>query len=324
MDTGPGNVVSWAAGKKKVLCVGVAVFNCMSGVRRFSRSSNRVQRCTWGKYTRGGRAANTSVILKSLGMDVELLARLSTSTIFSIVVDDLRKRGISIDHCPRIDKNPQFAMIYYSKKPEACTVVNCKSEFPYLQVEDFQKLDLNQYGWIHFRNHEMNTTIEMMKLVEAHNATHVDKIIISMDFDLNLHTNWPMVDYCDYVFLCMQLALDNGWENQEIACSKIDQLLYMRTGNNLKRPLIISMWNGDSACLMNEQGEVYRSPAYKPPKLVDSLGLDESFIAGFIYAIYGRNRCWEEALDLGNRMVYYKCLKRGFDHLVDVLTEPVV
>lgn len=324
MDTEPCTAVSWAAGKKKVLCVGVAVVNCLSGMRRFPTSSHRTERCKWGKYTRGGRAANTTAILRSLGMDVELLATLSTSTIFRIVLKDLRKRGISLEHCPFVDQDPQFAMVFFSKIPETCTVVNCVSDFPYVQVKDFEKLDLNQYGWIHFRNAEINSTIEMMKLVEAHNATHADKVIISMDFDQKLSTNWPMVDYCDYVFFSRKLALENGWMNQKISCSKIDLLLHMRTGNNLKRPLVIFMWGISSACLMNELGERYQQHAYKEPKPIDLIGLDESFIAGFIYATYARNRCHREALDLGNRMVYYKCSKVGFDHLTEVLTKPVL
>ncbi|KAH8411137.1 hypothetical protein KR222_004240 [Zaprionus bogoriensis] len=322
MEEGPGNNVSWAAGKKKVLCVGIVDFDCISEMRKFPKASNKPARSLKGTFSRGGHAANISVVLRNLGADVELFAVLSTVSMFRLVLDDLRKRGISTENCPRSSSRPYFSTVILTKSPKTCTIVNCSSAFPYVSVEDFQKLDLNLYGWIHFRCRHVHITIEMMKAVEAHNAAHEDKIKISMDFDQSLKTNWPLVDYCDYVFFSWRLSLENSWKTPFEASTNIDQLLNLRYGSNLKRPLIIIIWKFKGGSILDQKGMFFQPPSYKPTKVVDILGAGEAFIGAFIYAIYSRNRSKEIALDFANRMSSHKCTDRGFDHLVNILNEP--
>lgn len=320
MDTEIGNKVSWAVGKKKVLCVGEAFFNCITEVRKFPSNSTHSRRAQKSQYCMGGRMPNTCAILANLGVSTELFAMLSTSSICSVILKELKSRGISIENCPRCDLSPQFSMVILAKSPKSCTTVECKSPFPYVSVSDFQKIDLNQYGWIHFLRRKADDTLQMMQIVEAHNATHTDKVIISMEQIKKVDSNYPLVDYCHYVFYSRQLAFENGWTTQEEACAKIDQQFTMRSDNNLNRPVVILQWNLQSGSVINENGSFFSANFRAPPKIVDSIGAEQVFFAAFIYAIYSRNRTREVALDFANHLVYQKCTKRGYDHLVDILT----
>lgn len=322
MDHEIGNKVSWAVGIKKVLCVGVAVLDCISEVRKFPNDSSRSRRAHKSEYRMGGRMPTTCAVLANLGVSVELLAMLSTSSVCSVMMKELRRRGISIEHCPRCDLSPQFAMVVLSKSPKTCTILECNTSFPYVTVSDFQKIDLNQYGWIHFLRRKADDTLQMMQIVAAHNATHEEKIVISMDLIKRVDSNYPLVDYCHYVFYSRNLARENGWQTQEEACSKIDQQFTMRSDNNLNRPVVILQWDLQTGSVINENGTFFSAQFRAPPRIVEALGAERVFFAAFIYAIYARNRSREVALDFAHRLVYQKCTKKGFDHLVDILTGP--
>ncbi|KAL7734925.1 hypothetical protein ACLKA6_011195 [Drosophila palustris] len=317
------NRLSWAAGKKKVLCVGNAVIDCISIVRRFPRGM-RTERSIKGYFQRGGHAANTATVLRNLGMSVELFCLLSNNPMFRILLDDMRLRGIEIDNCPRCENPPPFSSVILSKASKTCTITNCSSLFPYVTLEDFQKLDLGKYGWIHFKGSQSKVTAEMMKLVAAYNEEHEEKILISMDVNAELKDIFPLTSYCDYVFFSKQLGFEHGWNQPRDACKTIDKMLRQRCGINLKRPFVVFLWGSRGAGLLDHNSSYSRSHAVKQRRIVDSLGAGEAFVGSFIYAVYVRQRTNSAAADFANRMASHKCRRAGFDHMADILVAPVL
>ncbi|KAH8300120.1 hypothetical protein KR044_010246 [Drosophila immigrans] len=316
------NRLSFAAGKKKVLCVGNAVVDCISIVRKFPNRMKTERSCK-GYLQRGGHAANTATVLRNLGMSVEIFVMLSTNPMFRLLLDDLRLRGIEVGNCPRCESNPPFSLVFLTKDTNTCTITNCSSKFPYVTLEDFKKLDLNNYGWIHFRGREPEATTEMMKLVLAHNARHKQKIFISMDVTGSLEDLWSMVDCCDYAFFSKQVALLYGWENPRDACRRLDELLRLRFSAS-KRPYVVFLWGHRGAGLLDHLGNYTRVHSHKIKRVVDSLGAGEAFVGAFIYALYVRERTLFIAATFANRMAAHKCTKCGFDHMADILLEPPI
>lgn len=319
------NRLSWAAGKKKVLCVGNAVIDCISIVNKFPKVT-KTERCVKGYLQRGGHAANTATVLRNLGMNVELFALLSTNPMFRLLLDDIRLRGIEIDNCPRCEDTPPFSSVIVSRtrSSKTRTITTCTSSFPYLTLEDFQKLDLSKYGWIHFGGYNPDVTSEMMKEVEVYNEKHDDKIVLSMDVNSALHSFWPLINYCDYVFFSKQLAFEHGWETPREACKILDEMLCLRFGINLKRPFVVLLWGVRGAGLLDHNGSYSRSHAFKTKRIVDSFGAGEAFVGAFIYAVYVRDRSNSAAADFANRMASHKCTKYGYDHMADILVAPVL
>ncbi|XP_034481434.1 ketohexokinase [Drosophila innubila] len=317
------NRLSWAAGKKKVLCVGGAVIDCISIVRKFPKVM-MPERSIKGFWQKGGHAVNTATVLKNLGINVELFVLLSNNPMFRLLLDDMRFRGIEIDNCPRCEDTPPFSSVILSKLSKTCTITNCTSSFPYVTLEDFQKLDLSKYGWIHFRGSKPEVTVEMMKLVVAYNENHEEKILISMDVNTELNSIWPLTNYCDYVFFSKQLGFEHGWQTPREACRSIDEKLRLRFGINLKRPFVVFLWGKRGAGLLDYNSNYSRSHAVKNRRVVESLGAGEAFVGAFIYAVYVRDRTNSAAADFANRMASHKCTKYGYDHMSDILVAPVL
>ncbi|KAH8370202.1 hypothetical protein KR093_002603 [Drosophila rubida] len=314
------NRLSFAAAKKKVLCVGNTVVDCISIVKKFPEPS-KPEKCGNSFWQRGGTAANTATVLQNLGVSTEIFVMLSTNPMFELMLHDLRLRGIETGNCPRDESNPPFSLVFLTKESNTCTITNCTSKFPYVTLEDFKKLDLNKYGWIHFRGREPDVTTSMMELVAAHNAKHKEKkIFMSMDVTMELTNLWPMLDLCDFAFFSKQLATMYGWPKTREACRRLDDLFRQRNSKN--RPYSVFLWGSQGAGLLDQDGNYVRMHAYKIKRVVDGLGAGDAFVAAFIYAMYVRERSVTVAATFANRMAAHKCTKFGFDHLADILKNP--
>ncbi|BFF97625.1 ketohexokinase [Drosophila madeirensis] len=315
------NKHSWAAGKKLVLCSGISAMDYISLVRQFPEQKAH---CSLGYWQRSGAASNNCTVLRQLGVPCEFFGMLSSLPMYRLLADDMRSRGIHIEHCPSSAQAPPFASVILAKSTRTRTIVSCSSEFPHVSIEDFRQLDLKLYGWLHMDGICFETTRAMMQQVAEFNAEREDKIILSLELGQELELMWPLVDFCDYVFCSRKLALEQHWPTPECACAQMDEQLRRRRGLNLKRPIVIFRWGAQGAGILEQSGKYSLSAAYKPRKMVDALGAGDTFTAAFIYAIYVRERPLAVAVDFASRLASHKCTKRGFDHVADILRAPVL
>ncbi|KAH8240114.1 hypothetical protein KR032_011263 [Drosophila birchii] len=318
-----GNKLSWAVGKKTVLCVGSSTIDCVNTVNTFPQDNVKTN-AIGGYYQRGGNASNNCTVLRNLGVKVEFFGMLSSQQIFQVLIDDMLARGIILENCPTCDKDPPFAIVILSKSLKTRTIVGCNHDFPFVSIEDFRKLDLSKYGWIHTRAFYFDTTLEILKEIAAYNATREeeDKVMVSVEIDQRLEEMFPLLAYCDYAIFSKQLAKENGWKTLEDACIQLDERLQMRWGLNLKRPLVVVMWGNQGAGIMDLNGNFTHSPAYTPKKFVDLLGAGDTFVGAFIYAKYIRERSLKVSVDFSNRIASYKITKNGYDHITSILLPP--
>ncbi|XP_016991647.1 ketohexokinase [Drosophila rhopaloa] len=315
--------LSWAVGKKTVMCVGATSIDFVSTTKTFPEP-NKLEKAVGGYWIRGGNASNNCTVLSNLGVKVEFFGMLSSLCMFQVLVDDLKARGIIVENCPTCDQPAPFASVILTKSTKTRNIISCNSNFPHVDINDFRKLDLSKYGWIHMRALYFENTMAMIKELAAYNANREDKIVVSVEFDHNLDDMWPLMDYCDYAIFSKQLAHPNGWLSIEDACMQLDERLGMRFGLNLKRPCLIVLWGDQGAGFMDLAGHYTHSKPHKPRRIVDALGAGDTFVGAFIYALYIRERSLPVAVDFGNRMASYKCSKNGYDHIANILLPPVL
>jgi len=105
-----GNKLSWAVGKKTVLCVGTTTIDFVSTIRNFPLE-NRVERAIGGYWIRGGNASNNCTVLANLGVKVEFFGMLSSLSVFHEVhgigqaplpheggVDEAGREAVTVPH----------------------------------------------------------------------------------------------------------------------------------------------------------------------------------------------------------------------------------
>ncbi|XP_043071374.1 ketohexokinase isoform X3 [Drosophila grimshawi] len=295
-----------------VLCVGCTVIDFVTINDNFPEEDTD-RRCLDGFWQRGGNASNVSTVLRLLGSDVDFFGMLSHAGAFRVLLDDLHRRGIDVQHCPHTEMDPPFSSVIIVKATGSRTIVHCNKNYPYVTWQDFSKIDLKRYGWIHFEARKASETIKMMRAVQEHNRMNEERIIISLDFESLFEANLPLCGLCDYVVFSKELANQQGWQTAQETCTELAH----RVKPNC--PSIICPWgNTGAVCLDATTQNLHNGPAYEPKQIVDTLGAGDSFMAGFIYATYALRQSLPDAVDLANRVAGHKISQFGYDHIAQL------
>lgn len=308
---------------KSVLCVGCTEVDYVTTIEKVDFQSDHCPTQN-GMLQRSGRSSNVSTVLRLLGANVELFGVLTRNPVYRIILDDLERRGIDISHCTFTDECPPFSTIIQERWTRRCTVVYCDKPFPYVTAEDFRKLDLDDYGWVNFEARSPRETCEMIRLVLDHNngREERDRIRISLQIYNAFNKIVDLIGMCDYVLLTKYIAEQKGWMTPRQACEGINEVLRMPRDIKIRRPCVIVPWSSLGAGCMTGDGHYFELPAHKT-KIVDRVGDSDCFTAGFIYAIFVRQRLLADAVDFANAVAAYKLAHVGFDCLGSMKVDSV-
>ncbi|KAL7732978.1 hypothetical protein ACLKA6_002788 [Drosophila palustris] len=299
------------ASVKPILCVGCTVIDFVTISASFPKEDTD-ERCLDGSWQRGGNASNVSTVLRLLGAKVEFFGMLSKSDGFRVLLDDLQRREIGVQHCPMTDKDPPFSSVIISQDTGSRTIVHCNKNYPYVTWQDFSQIDLNQYGWVHFEARHAKETIKMMRTVQEHNSRHDNSIVISLDFETLYEKNLELCHLSDYVVFSKDLATRQGWRTAQETCKELALVL------SSSRPNIICPWGNTGASCLDSSSECSSVPACEPASVVDTLGAGDSFMAGFIYASYVMHCSLPDAVGFANRVAGHKISNYGYDHIAQL------
>ncbi|EDW72891.1 uncharacterized protein Dwil_GK17250 [Drosophila willistoni] len=301
---------------KPVLCVGCTVIDFVTINSSFPIEDTD-RRCNDGFWRRGGNASNVSTVLQVLGLNVEFFGMLSNSDGFRVLLDDLDRRQIDTRHCPRTEQDPPFSSVILAQDSGTRTIVHCNKNFPQITYEDFQKIDLTQYSWIHFEARNPTETMRMMQaIVEHNNRNQNERIVISLDFEIRYEENLQLCQYCDYVVFSKELASQQNWRTPRQTCDELNRTLAVLTGKTI--PNLIIPWSSAGAVCQDADRNYNELKPYKQAKVVDTLGAGDSFMAGFIYATYVNGLSLPQAVDFANRVASHKIAKFGYDHVAEL------
>lgn len=108
-------------------------------------------RCIDLRYQRGGNASNSCTVLSHLGYPCEFLGVLSNEKFSQFIQDDMQKHKIDFSHCPTTEKSEcPTSVVILSKENGSRTIMHYNNNLDELKIQDFEKLDLGNYSWVHF------------------------------------------------------------------------------------------------------------------------------------------------------------------------------
>ncbi|EDW95226.1 uncharacterized protein Dyak_GE22430, isoform A [Drosophila yakuba] len=295
---------------KSVLCVGCTVIDFVTINGSFPKEDTD-RRCLDGFWQRGGNASNVSTVLRVLGCKVDFFGMLSRSDAFRVLLDDLGKRGIGTNDCPFTDRDPPFSSVILAQDSGTRTIIHCNKDYPQTTYEDFSKIDLSQYGWVHFEARNTPHTLKMMQSIRDYTQRTGQAIIISLDFETRYEQNQELCAPCDFVVFSKELAGQLGWKTPSESCVE----LAAKIAGNGPKPVFICPWGSAGAGALDANGNYYEMSSYKQDKVVDTLGAGDSFMAGLIYATLEGRRSLAESVDFANRVASHKITGFGYEHI---------
>ena len=283
--------------EKHILIVGLVCLDIINTVDRFPKEDEDM-RALSQRWQKGGNAANTAIVLsQTLGS----VYTTSTSSACELLCS----------------LNQSFEAQYVKENcgfPTSCAFVNCESgtrtivhsrnSLPELSFEDFDKLELSSFDWIHFEGRRnVEEIIEMIRKIKAFKSSTNVEVVVSVELEKKREDLKKLLCLTDVLFIGKDFARFCGFSSAEEAVKEF-----------YSEVKVVCAWGEVGAFGMDSSGEIVSSCSYPPVKVIDTLGAGDTFNAGVIFSLR-QGRTLKEALEFGCKIAGKKCGIHGFDGL---------
>ncbi|XP_029005975.1 ketohexokinase isoform X5 [Betta splendens] len=183
---------------------------------------------------------------------------------------------------------------------------------PDVTADDFSKVNLHHFKWIHWEGRNAEEQVKMIQQVEAYNCSlaQPQRITVSLEIEKTRETLYQMFPHGDVVFVSKDVARHFGFDSAEAALRG----LYHRVKPGA---VLICAWAEKGADALGADGFIIHSDAFPPETLVDTLGAGDTFNAAVIYTLSNGGGL-QDALTFGCRVAGKKCGFHGYENIAKI------
>ncbi|XP_029005973.1 ketohexokinase isoform X4 [Betta splendens] len=297
---------------KKVMCVGLVCLDIISVVDKYPEEDTD-SRCLSQRWQRGGNASNSCTVLSLLGASCAFMGSLSSGPVAEFVLEDFQKFHIDVS---LISENAQFSLptsvVISSISTGSRTILHMNRNLPDVTADDFSKVNLHHFKWIHWEGRNAEEQVKMIQQVEAYNCSlaQPQRITVSLEIEKTRETLYQMFPHGDVVFVSKDVARHFGFDSAEAALRG----LYHRVKPGA---VLICAWAEKGADALGADGFIIHSDAFPPETLVDTLGAGDTFNAAVIYTLSNGGGL-QDALTFGCRVAGKKCGFHGYENIAKI------
>lgn len=284
----------------RILVVGTATLDLIFTLTRYPDEDAEL-RAKGLRVSPGGNAANTLVVLSQLGHACAFGGVLADSPETTPILERLAKHGIDLTACRRAPGRPPTSCVLLSLEGGTRTIVHHR-DLPEYSDEEFSRIDLTQFDWVHFEGRDGPETVRMVRRV------HESRPDLPCSIEVEKLRPGIEAAFADAGMLIFSRAYANhmGFDTPHA-------FLFRMLEQAPQADLIVT-WGKEGAYGLNRRGAIYHSPAHPPIEVKDTLGAGDTFNAGLIDA-YVRGRTLAEALTQACRLARKKCGQIGLEGL---------
>ncbi|XP_042266135.1 ketohexokinase isoform X2 [Thunnus albacares] len=305
--------------RKKILCVGLVCLDIINVVDKYPEEDTD-SRCLSQRWQRGGNASNSCTVLSLLGAPCAFMGSLTAGPVanseLSYILEDFRKFHIDVS---LVTEHAQCilpaSVIIINISTGSRTILHMNRNLPDATANDFSKVDLRQFKWIHWEGRNAEEQVKMIQRVELYNSTlpQQQKITISVEIEKTREALYQLFAHGDVVFISKDVARHFGFQSAQTALKG----LYGRVKQGA---VLICAWAEKGADALGPDGSVVHSDAFPPETLVDTLGAGDTFNAAVIYKL-ANGGSLQDALTFGCRVAGSKCGFHGYDGIAEKFTD---
>jgi len=281
----------------RILCVGSAVLDLVFSVPHHPAEDEEL-RASALRIEAGGNAANTARVLRGLGHEVALGAILADHPAGAPLQEGLLQAGVDLSPCRRVAGMPPLSAVLIAAPGAHRTIVHHRAT-PEYGLDDFGRLDLSRWRWVHFESRPGPETARMVR----HARLFRPDLLLSIEAEKVR----PDIEDC---FPSARLVLFSRGYAEACGFARPEPFL-REMRDRVPVTLLAVAWGDEGAWGMEADGTLHRAPAFPPPAVVDTLGAGDTFNAGMIGAL-AAGRPLREALDASCRLAGRKVGQIGF------------
>uniref|UniRef100_A0A8C8DX95 Ketohexokinase n=1 Tax=Oryzias sinensis TaxID=183150 RepID=A0A8C8DX95_9TELE len=295
------------AEQKKILCVGLVCLDIINVVDKYPEEDSD-SRCLSQRWQRGGNASNSCTVLSLLGAPCAFMGSLAAGLTADFIVADFSRRAVDVSAVVwQVKGQTPCACCVVCPPNGSRTVFLFDTNLPDVTLEDFSKVNLRQFKWMHWEGRNAEEQVKMIQQVEQYNSTlpQQERITVSVEIEKTREPLYQLFPYGDVVFVSKDVARHFGYESAEAAVRGF----YSRVK---KGAILICAWAEKGADALGPDGVHVHSDAFPPKQLVDTLGAGDTFNAGVIFML-SNGKCLQEALTFACKIAGKKCGFHGYD-----------
>ncbi|XP_008297313.1 ketohexokinase isoform X3 [Stegastes partitus] len=293
--------------QKKILCVGLVCLDIINVVDKYPEEDTD-SRCLSQRWQRGGNASNSCTVLSLLGASCAFMGSLSAGPVADFIMADFSRRSVDASAVVwQLDAQTPCACCLVCPSSGTRTVVLSDTNLPDVTAEDFSKVNLHKFKWIHWEGRNADEQVKMIQQVVAYNSTlpQQQKITVSVEIEKTREPLYQLFPHGDVVFVSKDVARHFGFHSAEAALRGF----YPRVRQGA---VLICAWAEKGASALGPDGLLVHSDAFPPERLVDTLGAGDTFNAAVIHSLSAGGSL-QEALTYGCRVAGAKCGFHGYD-----------
>ncbi|KAL6044006.1 hypothetical protein STEG23_008378 [Scotinomys teguina] len=229
----------------------------------------------------------------------------------SFLVADFRRRGVDVSQVAwQSQGDSPCSSCIINNSNGSRTIILYDTNLPDVSAEDFEKVDLSRFKWIHIEGRNASEQVKMLQRIEQYNAKQPlpQRVRVSVEIEKPRDELFQLFCYGEVVFVSKDVAKHLGFQSAAEALRG----LY---GRVKKGATLICAWAEEGADALGPDGQLLHSDAFPPPRVVDTLGAGDTFNASVIFSL-SKGNSMQEALRFGCQVAGRKCGLQGFDGIV--------
>ncbi|XP_063767051.1 ketohexokinase isoform X3 [Eleginops maclovinus] len=298
--------------KKKILCVGLVCLDIINVVEKYPEEDTD-SRCVSQRWQRGGNASNSCTVLSLLGAPCAFMGSLSSGYVADFILEDFQKFHIDVslvsDHA---QCELPASVVISNVSSGSRTILHMNRNLPDVTAEDFSKVDLHQFKWIHWEGRNAEQQVQMIQQVEVFNSSlpPQERITLSVEIEKTREPLYQLFPHGDLVFVSKDVAHHFGFQSAGAALKG----LYSRVKQGA---VLVCAWAELGAGALGPDGVLLHSDAFPPETVVDTLGAGDTFNSAVIYTLSNGGSV-QDALTFGCRVAGRKCGFHGYDGIAEM------
>ena len=286
-----------------ILAVGIATLDIINTVESYP-SEDSEHRALRQYKSRGGNATNTLVVLNQLGHNSAWAGVLIDEADSQTILDDLQHHNIDTKNCRRLQHGKMpTSYITLNQKNGSRTIVHYR-DCPEYRFDDFTKIDLSMFDWIHFEGRAIDDTNMMLRHVKQ----HFPNLPCSLEVEKARPDIESLFELPNYLFFSKHYAVEKAFASaSDFLRSLPDKLTATCT------------WGELGAWVKTNHALPRHIPTPSQTDVIDTLGAGDTFNAGLIHRlVHGDDLV--TAVSYANQLASHKCGQRGFNNLLTDFT----
>jgi len=280
-----------------VLAIGIATLDIINTVEGYPDEDAEV-RANSQRVCLGGNAANTLVVLSQLGHRCTWGGVWVDESDGQRILADLNNYRIDTSPC-RVETQGKVPTSYIllNQHNGSRTIVHYR-DLPEFSFADFEQINLSAFDWLHFEGRNVAETARMLARVKTIRPT----LPVSLEVEKPRPDIEQLFSNVDVLLFSRQFA--RTYHNE---AAHFLRTIHQQAPNTR----LICAWGANGAYALETDGTFLHSPAYPPPRVVDTLGAGDTFNAGIIDSLC-RQPDLTIALNDACQLAGNKCGQVGF------------